>query len=254
MKSLYKQIILILTIVILASCNNETIDLQDEKENKALSIQEYFKVLKIKPKGGRILLESTASIDFKNDSRISSISCTQIRIKKSFTLGHKKTKVVNQFKNGFSKNTSNLFGQTFEYNIEGTVFQKNGNNNEVYIPELLDIDIDTPTLQVGTVITWNVDILNTNGLILWYEYTPIIQDKIEVLNDNKKRITSGITIPDVNGSYTITANDIVNLPNNARITFHVTRAGFDISNNTSDGNQIAFIGITSASKELRINK
>ncbi len=242
-------------IIILYSCNNEANDLIENQinENK-LSPEEYFNILRIKPKGGRILLESNASTKFQNkyiSTNISSFN-RKNKSKNSFEIKNTKTKSLNSYNGNSDKNLKNLYGCTLEYKMTSSN-QKSDEINDVYIPELLNVEINTNKFKAGTTITWNVDSLNTNGLILWYEYAPINQDKFDVINNNRKHKRGAITIEDTIGSYTITESDLANLPNNSFVTFTASRAGFDISQETGE-NQIAFIGVTSVSKVMRVEK
>ncbi len=252
----YKTFLFIsLLMLTLVSCNNNEIDLQ-QKDSKILSISDYFKVIGTKSEGGKILLQSTTTEFSQNNYRISDISSsfeTGFKKRKSFVIKNNKTKAIFKLKNGNRSDVNDLFGNNFSYSIGNEIKQKNSENNSVYIPELLNIQIDSDELAVGTTINWNVDPLNTNGLILWYRYTPFSQSKYDVVDNNRSILSGGFTIPDEIGTYTITSSDIANLPNNANISFYVTRAGFDFSENDA-GEQIGFIGITSVSKELLVTK
>ncbi len=231
------------------SCQNEEISINNTKSN-TLSINDYFKVLTLKPSGGRIKIESHATIDFQNRFRRNSIMATKRNRKfiKNYSLNNGKTVLKTKTNNDISS----LFGKEISYKIDN-ISNKDNTENNVYIPELLTVNINTEEFQVGTIVSWNVDTLNTNGLILWYEYSPSFQDKKEVIENNFKHIRGAITIPDEIGEYSITENDLSLLPNMSRITFHVTRAGFDISNN-EDGNQTAVIAATTVSKDFRVTK
>ena len=121
------------------------------------------------------------------------------------------------------------------------------------MPELLSVSINTVNLEPGTIVTWNVDPLNTNGLILWYEYSPLVQDKYSVVNNNREVKQGALTIPDVNGTYIVKDSDLAFIPNDARVTFNITRAGFNVSQGTIE-NQTAFIGATTVSENMRVKK
>ena len=249
----YNKILIIVILFLLSSCKNENIELSPN-ERGALSINDYFEVLTMKPSGGRIKLENNTSVDFQNIFRYNNIEATiKHKIINDFELKNQRGDLLTHKK---SNELNKLFGEKINFSIDGFSNQKSGNdpNNEVYIPELLNVSIDTDKLQAGTTVSWNVDELNINGLIIWYEYTPSIQDKMSVLNETGIRhIRGGITIPDAIGTYTITSEDLANIPNDARVTLHVTRAGFNVSQN-NNGEQTALIGATTVSKELRIEK
>lgn len=242
---------IIISVIILVSCQNEEIIINTPKES-VLTINDYFKVLNMKPNGGEIKVESNATVDFQNSFRVNSIVATD---KNRGLLTDYNLREATSSKNidimtndGISK----IFGSKIKYSL-GEVSNKQASSDETYIPELLVVNVSTDVLQAGTIISWNVDASNENGLILWYEYSPSFQDKKEVLEGNLKYIRGAITIPDSMGEYTITESDISILPNLSRVSYHVTRAGFNISNDAV-GKQIALIAATTVTKDLRVMK
>jgi len=245
------QIILVLISILFISCDKENTPIN--VENNTLKIEDYFELMKTNFDGGKVLLQSNTSIGYDEQSGIQSLqSSLDVNTKKNhyFEIVDQSTgKKINSKDSNY--NSKDLFGKKLTYKI-GEENSK-GSESEVYIPQLIVAEVDSDKLKEGTIITWNIDQLNENGIIVWYEYKPYEQDTYNVIDNNRKAFSNGFTLEDSSGSYVIKESDLSLLPNNARITFYVARAGFDISQNTED-NEIGFVGITTSSKDLRVEK
>lgn len=241
-----KSLLIIALAVTLFSCNDENININDTND-KTLSITDYLKVISLKADGGKVLIQSSATVQTQNNGRISSINSSfdrNTKTRKSFILTNKKT---GETINKTSKNSSNVegyFGQTYSYNIGDT----KDPGGEVYIPELISAEFSTETIQVGTTVTWNIDPLNENGVAVWYEYSPFKQSKYSVVDENRENLANGFVLPETTGSYTFTSSDLSQMPNDAVVTINVSRAGF------GNSNEQVIVGLSSVSKDVIVQK
>ncbi len=128
----------------------------------------------------------------------------------------------------------------------------------VYIPKEIDVEFvgieeETRILKSGTKILWNKDDLNVNGVVVGIEYETYAQgaDILEEYPDLESFMT-GFTLEDI-GEYTITAEDLEYLPNNAILDFYVGRAGFGIVTD-EQGEDHSLSGYTVSSTQYVIQK
>ena len=122
----------------------------------------------------------------------------------------------------------------------------------MYIPDIINANINTSVLREGTVVTWNVDPDNENGLALWFEYTPFTQTNNQIINENGNALLGGLIIPDEGGTYTVTSEDLQMVPNGANVMVYLTRAGYGIS---SQENVISSLtGVSTVSGEFQVVK
>jgi len=235
------------------SCNNEELNSLniEGNQNKVLSLQEYFEIFNADYSGGELLIESNLPMSLPYNPKYINVSSSlnDLGEKVHFSITNPVSNESLKVKN--SNSLGDVFGKKIEYNIGDNNSSKAVGSNEVYIPTALNVQLNTTELRAGTVVTWNVDEANANGLVLWYEYSPFSQDKYDIIDKNRSYINGGLTIPDSGGSYIIKASDIESLPNNSYISFFVSRAGFDVSQNTG-GESIALVGVTTVSSDIKV--
>ena len=91
------------------------------------------------------------------------------------------------------------------------------------IPNEVAIDVNQTTITAGSVISWNVDPNNDNGVLVYATFSPSNQINIFIAEQNQQSITRGIVLPDTQGSYTVTTEDLEIFPDNSVINITVSR-------------------------------
>src|SRR5690606_8619279 len=138
---------------------------------------------------------------------------------------------------------TNFFGKQLKIDFTTTDLVLTDNTNfDVYIPNLLTVSVSNlinGQLQPGTIITWNADSQNTNGVVLSAEYNPLTQQSEEISTAYPNRITGYLSFVD-SSYYTIQVEDLVNFPKRSNITFSIRRAGFIITNKRDITEDLSF--------------
>jgi len=249
--------ILKFTVIIIAfglfSCNNDLNKNNDNSsgiKNTNLA-KNYLNFFRKKSAEGSVLIQSTTStamqeinknITFaekksRNDNKSSSNKRIEIK-------GFDSDIVAKNVKNS-AKDNYDFFGRVLSYRVVDNLQLNRGNlesndYNEVYIPELINVTYSTEKLIPGTIVSWNIDDLNLNGVIVSVEYYAINQLDTKLAYDNPTTIKKSFVIDDTVGSYTITEADLEMFPNNALLDINILRAGFDIDDNSN----VAIAGLT----------
>lgn len=254
MKNLLKFVTLIFAIGIISCDNdlNENRDTSSDIKNTDLA-KNYLTFFRNKSAEGSVLIQSITSTamqeinknisytekESRNYYNDKSSSSKRIEIK-GFDKNSKSARIKNN-----AKDDNNFFGKVLSYRIaDNSSSAKNSSDtssyNEVYIPELITVSYSTGKLVSGTVITWNIDSLNKNGVVISIEYYAVNQLDTKLAFDNVNTIKKSFVIDDTIGSYTITEADLEMFPNNALLDINVLRAGFDTDNNSN----LAIAGLT----------
>ncbi len=273
MKTIKILLASLLVSFVFTSCKDEVTDvkLADEK-NKTATIEDYLNFLNT-PTDGSIIIQSFETNLSNGQSYLITSSLSGDQKPLNMLLNEMN---VNFYDYSYVKSTdksysykndidvSELFGKKFDLTIDGNAAALKSSQNQtdtidgVYIPELIHIQftgLQEGKIVEGTIINWNFDGLNQNGVVIAFEYNPFSQYEGNISAENPERYLNGITITD-NGSYTITAADLQYLPNNAVISVYVGRAGYSITsyNNGSDENSYAVAGYTVSRSDFVIEK
>lgn len=248
-----KLVMLISFIFLFSSCSEDMTknndDFLTENSINTEMAKKYLEFYTSKKKAGSILIQSNTSKLIQNTSKNISF---QEKPTDDKTLPNNKIEIKDLNTEISSKlnqkNYVGMFGRNVSYKvINNNINNKNNDDfDSVYIPELINIDINTDRLQPGTTISWNVDNLNQNGVVVSVEYNAINQLDTRLAFDNPSSIRRSFVIEDTQGSYTISQNDLDIFPNNALLDINVLRAGFDVDENT--GVSIAGVSKVSNSK------
>lgn len=113
----------------------------------------------------------------------------------------------------------------------------------IYIPEIINASVsglENGNIVPGTVVTWNRDIKNLNGVAIMMDYNPYEQTNMGIVKDMPDFESRFIEIEDV-GSYTVTENDLRNFPPGSNLSFYIGRSAYGINSD----NTISTIGDTS---------
>jgi hypothetical protein len=250
MKEILK-FILILFVCSFFSCNNELDGnlIEDKADSKNVDLaKNYLKFFKEKKAEGSVLIQSNTTTVMQDLNKNITFA------EKTLLTKHRKTNKRLEIK-GFdktnmrkTKNTvtdkNNLFGQVLSYRIiDNSSAQRSSQEisyNEVYIPELINVTYNTDNLEPGTVVSWNIDNLNENGVIISVEYYAINQLSTRLAFDNTATIRRSFVLDDSQGSYIITLEDLEIFPNNALLDINILRAGFD----TDESSNVSIAGLT----------
>lgn len=252
MKNLLR-VMLVVFVCGFTSCKD---DAQYNLDNPVSEIKDvdlaknYLNFFRAKKSEGSILIQSTTSRAMQNAYRnvtFAERTVTDDESKKSNKRieikGFEKA-VLKNVKNA-KEDTNNLFGRVLSYRVvDGSRASETPEEvigyNEIYVPELLDVNFNTEGLQPGTVITWNVDELNQNGVVISVEYYAINQLDTKLAFDNTTTIKKSFVLEDSQGSYTVTQEDLEIFPAKSLLEINVLRAGFD----TDEDSDISIAGLT----------
>lgn len=249
--------ILKFTVIIIAfglfSCNddlNENNDTSSDIKNTDLA-KNYLNFFRNKSAEGSVLIQSTTSTAMQGVNK--NITFAEKKLRSSNKNSSNKRIEIKGFdRNIGAKNMKNsarddndFFGSVLSYRVvDNSQLNKSSSEsndyNEVYIPELINVTYSTEKLVPGTTVSWNIDNLNSNGVIVSVEYYGINQLDTKLAFENPTTIKKSFVIDDSVGSYTITEADLEMFPNKALLDINVLRAGFD----TDDNSNIAIAGLT----------
>lgn len=259
-----KNKIIVLTTIfvfsILASCTKEKTELLNENENKPASFEDYYNFLQ-EETTAEILITNFGGGSVFQTSIIGNRKPLQLTVDdKSYNYGEWQYNEAQNKSHAMIGSTdyNSVFGNNFDVIVSGSDFNaKSGTTVDgIYIPDLIEVEfanLDDEKVTVGTIITWNVDKNNTNGVVALVHYTPLAQTSEAIIRDNPEAIRSGFTFVD-NGTYTVTAEDLSYFPDNAWIEFEVGRAGFGITTNEDGTEDYSLAAVTSKPFSFQIKK
>ena len=160
---------------------------------------------------------------------------------------------VNQFEFTFgeayeqhmSEEYKSIFGKELNISFaEDGVDGRDFGDINTYVPEVLDVDITgidetTLSLQNGTVINWNADSQNANGVYIIVEYTPIENERLMEAHPEKQY--NFVNVSD-SGSYTYSKSDFPDIPDTALVLLRIVRGIVELPE--VDGEAVAVYAIT----------
>ncbi len=229
-----KITIIIASALLMFSCQKENnYDFNKEaKSNSAVSFEDYLSFLKNET-DNKILIQSYGSPN--SDRNAYYMSGNSLTNGTSFSINKEDYSISS---NGHSwgksfDDLSKYYGQTVKVALNANQSNKATSEivSEFYIPQNINaqfINLENDKVKAGTKVQWNADTKNQNGVILAVEYRPIIQLVPSVKEEMPRHFIKGITMED-NGTYTISAQDLAEFPNEANLTFIILRAGFDVN-------------------------
>jgi hypothetical protein len=250
MKEILK-FILIVFVCSFFSCNNDSKEnlIEDTVSIKNVDLgKNYLKFIRTKKAEGSVLIQSNTTtvmqdinknISFAEKRSLTSLKKTSKRIEiKGFdNVNMRKTKNTVDDK-------SNLFGQVLSYRIaDNSIASRSSQENsynEVYIPKLINVTYSTENLEPGTIISWNTDSLNENGVAISVEYYAVNQLDTEIAFANTATIKRNFVLDDSLGTYTFSQEDLEIFPKMALLDINVLRAGFD----TDENSDMSIAGMT----------
>ena len=249
------------------SCSKENTDINKNPENKIATFEEYMKFLNTETKNS-LLIQSASVLGSSNNLFTMSARSLQSNSALSFKLDGTEYKPNDYTTIG--NNTSwvrsdldltSLYGKKISLSytnnqIHARMGSAIGNEVTIYIPELISANVSNlqdGKVIPGTIITWNIDTANANGMVLGVEYNPSNQTEQSIAESFNTKITRGSTVQD-NGSYTITANDLSYFPDNSKLSFYIGRASFVITNDGNPNNDISIGAYTIVRSDFKIDK
>lgn len=264
MKNIKNISFLALSIVaaLFASCQNEENSIQKAtSEEQANLLRNYSKYLSTEKQNGTILIQSNASRNgvktyFASEKNTYAENEKRGGRKTIEIVGEKNSKLTNR---GTSTDFSDYYGQTVRYVVRDQASKETSPTVETYIPQEINVsfksgdgsNFDYSNLRVGTVLSWNVDPNNENGVAVVFEYNPINQINVGLAYKNPVFKNARYVLPDKNGSYTITAKDLEIFPKDAIITCNVLRGNFAVK---VQGEQPTLLAITNMSNDLVVKR
>lgn len=254
MKNILKFVVIIIACGFF-SCNDDlnenSNDISSDVKNTDLA-KNYLNFFRTKSAEGSVLIQSTTSTAMQEINKNITFLEKKSRSNSKSSNSNKRIEIkgfdsnidAKRMKNT-SKDENNFFGKVLSYRIvDNSQLSKTSSESdaydEVYIPELLNVTYSTEKLVPGTIVSWNIDDLNLNGVIVSVEYYGINQIDTKLAFDNPTTIKRSFVIDDAIGSYTITEADLEMFPNKALLDINLLRAGFD----SDDNSNIAIAGLT----------
>ncbi len=262
-----KKIIIACCSLFLFSCSNENSDIDKTPESKLASFEDYLKFMNSETKNS-LLIQSVSTLNSPNNLYTISARSLESNSALSFKLDGTEFSpndvTINNNSTAWSRSDqdlTNLFGKKFDLTFSNNqILARSGSTNEtstnVYIPELINVNVSNLNegkVVPGTIISWNIDTLNANGMVLAIEYSPLAQKEQTIAETYSTRIMRGSTVQD-NGSYTITASDLEHYPDNATLSFYIGRASFIITNDGNPNNDLSVGAYTVVRSDFKIDK
>lgn len=254
MKNILKFVVVIIAFGFF-SCNDDLNgnpnDTSSDIKNTDLA-KNYLTFFRTKSAEGSVLIQSSTSNAMQDINKNITFAEKKSRSNSKKRSSGKRIKIKGFDNNNGSKRMKNstkddnsFFGKVLSYRVadESHLSKKSSESNsydEVYIPELISVSFNTEKLVPGTVISWNIDSLNKNGVIISLEYYAVNQLDTKLAFDNTSTIKKSFVIDDIKGAYTITYEDLEMFPNKALLDINVLRAGFDRDENSN----LAIAGLT----------
>jgi hypothetical protein len=254
-------IISISAMLAFVSCNNENTDISRDTPTKPSA--NFLKLFNSDAENN-ILVESIGSL--YSDNRIENVAIGSKSHRQPISLsinGKKLTSSVDENASQSIKAANlpqSLFGKTVSLKINdgnlvltpktsNTNFTTHSKSDEqtLYIPELMSVSISKLSegrIVSGTVINWNKDSNNKNGVVVVVQYNPFVQTNGDIIRANCESFTTYIDLSD-SGSYTVTAADLKNLPNGANLSFYIGRMAYAVTTDGSVSNDTS-LGIYTA--------
>lgn len=260
-----KKILIFCSALLLFSCTNENVVIDKTPENKLFSIDDYFNMINTNTKH-RILIQNYSSLYTENTLSSALIVSNNQNSGLFFSINDAVFKPSDAYTNQENRtnwNTDNLDLNKFS----GTKVNFAYGINEDKLASMPKRTVDLPlVLKVkfsnlnkdekvvaGTIINWNKDVLNSKGVVLFIEYFPTSQFEQSIALAYPKPIVNGITVED-NGSYTITAADLSNYPDNAHLDFNIARATSTIINDGNANNDLSVVAFSKVNAMFKIDK
>jgi len=247
MKRYIYVIMIVVGTFISTSCSNDTESFELDKNENALLLKYYALLRSDKPDGSIALQSNATGIGSKTIRTVSMSQKGGINNKK-MTLHSDNNTVIN-FKNHESnEQLRNLFGKNLILD-----FLNEGSRNpsdSLYIPEELVVNFSSNILEAGATVNWNADSQNTNGIVVFISYDPLLQPNLEVAWNNQYRISEVFALDEGNGSYIISQQDIDRFPEDSSLNIKITRGAYLLATETEP----AFIAFTQVSNDLTVKK
>lgn len=139
---------------------------------------------------------------------------------------------------------SSLFGKNLILNKNNA----RSPSDSLYIPEELIVDFSSTTIEAGTIINWNADSQNENGLAVFVSYNPLLQANVNLAMNNQYLIDEVFTLSEGNGSYTLTQQDIDRFPEGATLDFRILRGAYAAAIESEP----AFVAFTMVSNDVKV--
>lgn len=266
----------ILSLCLFVACSDDTeTETNTVIENKIASFEDYFEFLNTETDGS--VIAQSISTPLSNEAYMVSSSIKGDRDPLDLKVENKIVRFSNRqysittnksYSNVSVDDLSEIFGNKFNVELAPNLISANKSNDgkvtnstdresqeSVYIPSIVRAEffgLQEDKIVAGSEVVWNADSENENGMVISFEYDPLSQVEESIANQKPDNQLKGVTTED-NGSYTISAQDLVEFPDNAIITIYVARAGFGISTNIN-GEDYSLAGVTAKVADFKVKK
>lgn len=270
MKNVQLLFIGIITSLFIISCKEKSYDMEIESGKPIASLEDYFGFLN-SPADGSIIIQSFETNASNGQSFMITSSFSGDRPPFDIKVNNTEVNFESHYFNSSTNKSSSVFNSADMHELYGNDFEivfetnltvlKNTTSDSnstasVYIPDLIHVqfsELQEGKIVVGSVVSWNFDGDNENGVVLAFEYSPSSQYDEEVSTQYPNDILDGVSLPD-NGMYVITASDMQYLPDNALISVYVGRAGYTITTGSGGDGTYSIAGYTVSRNDFIIQK
>lgn len=268
MKKTFYTLSVIMASILTISCSNGDVSYKmpnnGSNNSNAIPFEDYYEFISVDSRD-KVLVSNLSFINSTNS--VSSLSAVRKDISSPYLLEYDSNQFVPSYvynSQTFStyniqdNSLSSLFGRGFDISLVNDVLllSESTTQYDIYIPEILQVSVEnlssTGEIQPGTVIKWNEDSSNNNGVVLSAEYSPHNQSDASIARNYPSRIVAGLSFGD-SGIYTVQSNDFQSLPNGSKVTFTIGRAGFVLTNDGDPNNDLSFGVYSSVKAEYVIN-
>lgn len=232
----------------LISCHDDAINIKKE-DNSNLTQSIFYKIYNSEAKNHLIIENLNGIYDKNSISNITSTSSDGSPMKLTIDGKTMVAPITLIGKGGVWRKSSSdiksLFGKKIFLKLVGNNLVASTSNSSmanrtteedglsVYVPEILTASVtgldSEGNIVPGTVIRWNKDANNMNGISMMVEYNPYEQISSSFLEEVPEPESRFIEMEDT-GFYVITEEDLNNFPIGSNLSFYLGRTAYAISN------------------------
>lgn len=247
LKIMKNHIKFIVVALFFISCQETEINEEKQVDTEEFrSLDELYAMI-TKPTDGKIIIHSTTGIGSQNDLRANSID-THFKVGEesnsrisfpSVTIGEIIVEESSNQANQRVKSNSLAIEQLFGSNVPVKIGEKYSNGrtssteDDIYIPELISFTTEFDNITIGTLIQWNPDPNNKNGVQFEMSYTPLNQPSDEIAEQYPLYYVNGMSVPD-NGELILTSEFLKEFPDGADVNITIARGNIDFLSNEEE--------------------
>lgn len=245
-----------------SSCKENIDSVADLEVNDLPTFADFHEMIS-RPTDGKIAIQSNIGINSQNEIRNNTINGyfsiegenKRINLPK-ITVGGLPLNISetgNNLTNQRTQKIEDLFGSNVPFKINEEYSNGRTTNVafELYVPELLIVEKDIEIISEGSLISWNEDEKNKNGIQFKIEYNPLTQYSKEIAEKYPSKFLKGFIFPDT-GNITVNSEMLEGFPEGAFVNIIISRGTIDFFN---EGEEVYTSGaITSVETRAQVLK